>query len=103
MTSCWCFSINGLRAWLVGADVFFCIKPFYSTNHVLSVRGSGFKVQSSRFSDRHAPSAIRHLRYAYHTNAQPQLRLRLCRAVLFASLRLNQAPLHRRDAKSAEV
>src|ERR1039457_5529640 len=40
MTSFWCFSINGFRAWFAEVDVFFCMKPFYSTNHVLSVQGS---------------------------------------------------------------
>ena len=46
-----------------------------STNHVLSVRGSGFKVQRP-------PSAILHLRYARRANAHQQIRLRHCRAMI---------------------
>jgi hypothetical protein len=95
MTSFWCFSINGFRAWFAGADAFFCMKPFYSTNHVLSVQGSRFEVQSSTFSLRHPPCSLLHLRYAPHTNAHQQVRLRLCRAVLIAPLRLNGASYNR--------
>src|SRR6266571_591882 len=49
MTSLRCFSIKGLRTWFAGAVGLFCITPFYSTSRVLSVQGSMFDVQGSRF------------------------------------------------------
>src|SRR6266581_3832334 len=58
MTSFWCFSIKGLRAWVAGADVFFCMKPFYSTSRALSVQSSRFNVQGSNFGDHHRPPSL---------------------------------------------
>src|SRR5438045_8931400 len=58
MTSFWCFSIKGLRAWFAGAEVFFCMKPFYSTSRALSVQSSRFILQGSKFGDHHPPPSI---------------------------------------------
>src|SRR5437870_8119741 len=81
MTSFWCFCIKALGAWFVGAEVFFCMKPFDSTDRVLSVRRSRFKVQGSKFEVH--PST--------HSRAR-QVRLRLCRAVYDANSRKTPPP-----------
>src|SRR5437867_1941945 len=62
MTSFWCFSIKGLRTWLVGVAGLFCITPFYSANRVLSFQGSRFKVRGSVFDVPHPTHPLTHSR-----------------------------------------
>src|SRR3972149_9180940 len=69
MTSFWCFSIKRFGTRFAGAALFFSMKPFYSTNRVLSVHRSTC-ISTRRFSGS-PPHAL-------------PIRLRLCRAMFNA-------------------
>src|SRR6266487_1804356 len=101
MTSLRCFSIKGLRTWFAGADGLFCITPFYSTSRVLSVQGSMFDVQGSRFE----------LGPPTHSLTHPPARSRIgklgCGFAALCSLRLNHheptRQCHRRAFEPAQT